>query len=205
MIDARFVPIEKWPGEKTRRRKPTPFGVKYSKLLDDLEREMAHLGARDIVIQSYFRREDIRNDGWPRSSAAKPSDPGVILSFVRRKDNQEISFPCDTYLTWESNLRAISLTLTALRAINRYGVTQHDEQYKGWAKLPPASTSMTKKEALQFIHLQTGIVVDSADKLKEAYRAAARKVHPDVNNGSDGQFILLSRAKETLEQAYGWH
>ncbi len=84
MIDARFVPVESWPGEKTpsRKRKKAPFGSTYSKNLDDLERELRHLGAVDIIIQAYFRREDIRNDGWPRSSAPKPSDPGIILSFI---------------------------------------------------------------------------------------------------------------------------
>ena len=175
----------------------------YARMLDDLERELKHLGARDIVIQAYFRREDIRNDGWPRSSAPKPTDPGVIVGFAKSK-GEEISFPCDTYLTYESNLRAISLTLSALRAIDRYGVTQHGEQYKGWAKLPPAPDRMKVEDAVQFIVLHTGIFPSNRDLLQDAYRAAARKLHPDTANGSDGQFILLGKAKATIEEANGW-
>ena len=203
MIDARFVPVEKWPGEKrpSYRRKKSPFEVKYAKLLDDLERELNHLGAKDIVIQAFLRKEQIRNDGWPRSSE-RPSEPGIILSFIN-KQKQEIAFPCDTYTNWESNLRAISLTLTALRSIDRYGVTQHNEQYKGWAKLPPAPDRMDVKDALAFIELQTGIKATTGEKLKEAYRAAARKLHPDIS-GSDHQFILLGKAKAAIEQEYGW-
>lgn len=203
MIDARFVPCESWPGQKTRNRKKAPFGVTYARMLDDLERELKHLGARDIVIQAYFRREDIRNDGWPRSSAPKPTDPGVIVGFTKAK-GEEISFPCDTYLNYESNLRAITLTLTALRAIDRYGVTQHGEQYKGWAKLPPAPDRMNKGDALQFIVLHTGIFPSTRELLQEAYRVAARKLHPDTANGSDGQFIMLGKAKATIEEANGW-
>jgi hypothetical protein len=203
MIDARFVPIKGWPGEKKMswKRRKSPFEVKYAKLFDDLERELRHLGAKDIIIQAYFRREQIRNDGWPRSSE-RPSEPGIVLSFINRQ-SQEIAFPCDTYTAWESNLRAISLTLTALRSIDRYGVTQHNEQYKGWAKLPQAPVKMTVKDALAFIQLQTGIEATSPERLKDAYRAAARKLHPDVS-GTDGQFILLGKAKEAIEEAYGW-
>jgi hypothetical protein len=203
MIDARFVPIEKWPKEKTpsHKRVKSPFEVKYGRMLDDLERELRHLSARDIVIQAYFRREDIRNDGWPRSSA-RPSEPGVVVSFLKR-DKQEVAFPCDTFKNYESNLRAISLTLTALRAIDRYGVTQHAEQYKGWAKLPPASDRMNVKDALAFIQLYTGIAPTTAEALQDAYRAAARKLHPDVT-GTDQQFILLGRAKQSIQDAYGW-
>lgn len=203
MIDARFVPIENWPGEKrsAHRRVASPFAVKYARLLNDLERELHHLHAKDTVIQAYLRRDQIRNDGWPYS-AARPSEPGIVLSFMK-SGKEEISFPCDTYNTWESNLRAISLTLTALRSIDRYGVTQHSEQYKGWAKLPPASSTMSVSDALAFIQLQTGIEATNQDRLREAYRSAARKLHPDVS-GSDHQFILLGRAKEAIEEAYGW-
>lgn len=203
MIDARFVPVEDWPGEKlpAHKRKDVPFGVTYAKMLDDLERELRHLGARDIVIQAYFRRDDIRNDGWPRSSAPKPSDSGVILSFTNR-EKQEISFPCDTYRSYEHNLRAISLTLTALRAINRYGVTRRNEQYKGWAKLPPAPDKMSESAAIEFFNLHAGMKPTDSDSLRTAYRAAARNLHPDTGTPSH-QFILLGQAQTALKEARG--
>lgn len=205
MIDCRFVPVAAWPKSPTPsyRRKKSPFDVKYSKLLDDLERELKHLAATNIVIQAYFDRADIRNDGWPRSSA-RPSGPGMIVSFTKR-GGQEISFPCDTYLNYESNLRAISLTLTALRSIDRYGVTQHAEQYKGWSKLPPAPEKMTAETASSFLYLNSGIRPTDSSTFRSAYREAARKLHPDnQETGSHGQFTMLGQAKDALEQAYGW-
>jgi hypothetical protein len=205
LIDARFVPIEKWPGEKHSpyKRKKAPFGVTYARLLDDLERELKHLGARDIIIQAYLKRDQIRNDGWPRSSE-RPFEPGIVLSFLNR-ENQEIAFPCDTYKKWESNLRAISLTLTALRAIDRYGVSQHAEQYKGWAKLPPAPVKMSPAEAMTFLRLHSEIEPAGKASLEAAFRAAARKLHPDnQQTGNHGQFVMLQQAKLALELTYGW-
>jgi len=205
MIDARFVPLERWPGEKhsPARRKRSPFEIKFARLLDDLERELKHLGAHDIVIQAYLKRDQIRNDGWPRSHE-QPAEPGIILSFMNR-EKQEISFPCDTYLTWESNLRAISLTLTALRSIDRYGVSQHAEQYKGWARLPAAPARMSVHDALTFLLNQSSIYPKDPETLNQAFRAAARKLHPDNQiTGNAHQFDLATRAKDALKEAYGW-
>jgi hypothetical protein len=185
MIDLRFVPLDGWPTERipSGKRRDAPFGVSYTKMLDDLERELRHLGARDVVIQAGYLREDIRNDGWPRSSAPKPTDPGVIISFLS-KSGQEISFPCDTYRDYWGNLRAISLTLTALRAIDRYGVTRHDEQYKGWAKLPAAPDTMSTESALEFFGVYANTKPVNAETLKTAYREAARILHPDKGESS---------------------
>jgi hypothetical protein len=203
MIDARFVTIIDWPGKKLEswKRRDGRFKAAYAKTLDVLERELAHLRAKDIVIQAYFDRSSIRNDGWPKSSA-RPSEPGVVVSFIGKAG--EMAFPCDTYTDWEDNLRAIALSLEALRTVDRYGVTQHGEQYKGWAKLPPAPEKMSVQDALAFIALQTGIHVTSAEGLRDAYRMAAKNVHPDSSNGSNDQFVLLGKAKAALEEAYGW-
>lgn len=206
MIDARFVPCEQWPKEKTprhSRRTLSGKAIPYARLLDDLEYELRKLGARDIIIQAYFKRDDIRNDGWPRSSA-KPSESGVIVSFINR-DRQEISFPCDTYQAYEDNLRAVSLTLTALRAIDRYGVSQQGEQYNGWAKLPEAPTRMSHKSAMEFLALYSGIAVTSKESLTKAYREAAQHLHPDnQRTGNHDQFVLLSQTKQVIEEVHGW-
>jgi len=213
LIDARFVPIEKWPGEASKHSVRSRFKVTYAKLLDDLESELRHLRAKDIVIQAYYTREQIRNDGWPRSGT-RPSKPGVVLSFIKREQvyeagrwvtgEDEIAFPCDTYSDFEGNLRAISLTLSALRDIDRYGVSQHHEQYKGWAKLPPAPDSMDLEPALSFLSLHSGMPVNP-ETFKQAYRAAARKLHPDnQTTGDHHQFALLGQAKTTIEDRCGW-
>ena len=198
MLAAIFRPVDKWPGDPTapHKQKDGPFAVAYSKLLDDLERELTAIRAKDIVIQGYWQREQIRNDGWPRSGQ-NPSGPGIILSFLKK--GKPISMPCDTYKQWQQNLRAINLTLTALRAINRYGVTQRDEQYKGFAKLEAPKN--TAAEALQFI---VTLIEWSPDHVKAdleaAYKAAARQAHPDLNGGSHEMFVRLQQHYQTLKK-----
>lgn len=214
MIDARFVPVESWPGKETSNyeRKSAPFRASYASTLDLLEKELAALRAKDITIQAYFQRKDIRNDGWPRSSAPKPSKPGVIVSFDVRKGAYingkwvetvtEMSFPCDRFNSWEDNLRAIAKALEALRMVDRYGVTQSGEQYKGLARLAAPSTEMGVIEAAMFIAGFSSIPKDHIlnGALEQAYRRAAAVLHPDAPGGSHEQFVRLQQAKAVLDK-----
>jgi hypothetical protein len=203
-IEARFVPVEQWPGEKRppHKRINSPFGAKWARTLLDMDRELRHLRARDVLVQAYFRSGQVRLDGCPLSNAA-PSEPGVILSFDT--PTGPLSFPCDTYKTWQDNFRAIALGLAALRAVERYGVTRHQEQYKGWAKLPPAPKNMAPADALQFFSLHSDVRPLNANTFKSAYRTAAARLHPDnQQTGNEHLFRLLTEAKETLEASYGW-
>lgn len=207
MIEARFVPIQAWPGTKTRSRRISPFGVKYQRLLDDLERELRHVRARGIVIQAFVRAEDIRNDGWPRSSA-RFFEPGIVLGFTM-PDGSQISFPCDTFTRWESNLRAISLTMTALRSIDRYGVTKRSEQYKGWKKVSAPEAELRKDGQWALDHLahlagvESSAIRGNAVAMDLAYRAAAKRTHPDYGGNTEA-FQLLQEAVRILRAEYNW-
>jgi hypothetical protein len=192
MLAATFRPLTQWPGKRTPTyaRKRAPFKAGYPRTLDDLEREIGHLNGKAVVIQAGFDARDIRNDGWPRSSA-RAKEPGVVVSF--QTPNGPLSFPCDTYDAWEDNLRAIALSLEALRAVNRYGVTKHAEQYQGFKALsaPGAENGMSREQAVEFIRRWGG----AEGGLEDAYRRAARVLHPDVSTGSHEQFVELAKAR----------
>jgi hypothetical protein len=206
VIQLRFVPIESWPGEKTKYPKSSPFRSRYVQTLDDLETELNHLKAKEIVLQAAIDWQDIRNDGWPKSNAAF-RDAGVILTF-QTKDGP-LSFPCDAYNDWQANLRAIALSLEALRAVNRYGVTRRAEQYQGWKRIAPPSDQPfgNKEDAARFIQSmldeQAGFSVNTlinyATERQMAYRRAAAKLHPDTPGGSHDQFVKLQAALALLE------
>lgn len=199
MLDARFRPLDSWPGDKTpaHKRKESTFRASYAKTLDLLETELRHLRAKDIVIQAGFRLEHIRNDGWPRGSAPRPQEPGVILSF-HGKDG-ELSFPCDRYRDWEDNLRAIALGLEALRAVDRYGVTRRSEQYRGWARIEAPSPKVGRESALDLL---TSIVQWPRNIVEQNVEAAIReaqiRTHPD-RGGSHEMFVRVQEAKGALE------
>jgi len=214
MIDCRFVPVQEWPGDKTKsyQRKKSPFDSAYSKTLDLLERELKALQAREILVQAYFAREHIRNDGWPKSNA-RPSEPGVILTFQfknpHKLETNTVSMPCDRFTDWESNLRAIALSLEALRKVNRYGVTRNGEQYRGWQQLPPAEEApkpMTVREAASIIGLESGMqdefLMHYVTHYERAVPLAIKAAHPDKGGTADRIRRVLA-ARAVLNQFHG--
>ena len=143
MIDARFVYMER-PGGL---RMLTPrFKAGYADTLRHIEKELKHLGYRELVVQAGFR--SVRQDGWPYSSA-RPDHPGVIIQFRRGADI--LTFCALEYKTFEANMRAIALSLEALRAVDRYGVVK-GQQYNGFKQLAaapePTSQAQTREQKL---------------------------------------------------------
>jgi hypothetical protein len=209
MIDCRFVPVASWPGKKKESyaRKNSPYRAGYQDTLDALERELRHLKAKDILIQAYFELKDIRNDGWPKSSS-RPKEPGVILTFTGN-DGKTLSMPCDTYRDWEANLRAIAFTLEDLRAINRRGVAQTGEQYRGWQQLPPVEESMPLNPAeaaavlrQEGVALMPGLILQFVNNAREAIRLALLRSHPD-KGGTDLRFRRVQAARAILAKHHG--
>ncbi|MFN3652592.1 MAG: molecular chaperone DnaJ [Armatimonadota bacterium] len=210
MLDVRFQPLTQWPGAPRSQRKPSRFRVMFPAILDDLERELEYLGARDILIQIAVEPKDIRNDGWPRSGA-RPSHPGVILNFAAGRVPYQ--FACDTYDDWQDNLRAITLTLQALRAVDRYGATQHREQYRGFAALPPGEgapesqpEAMTLDQAAKLLAelggFTAGALLADAEVVRIAWKRAADRLHPD--RGEDGaKFLRAQKARDLLLAHHG--
>lgn len=197
MLDVRFRPME--DPKKHRSRRSAAFRSTWVKTLNLIEYEIGRLQAREVVIEAGYRSDQIRNDGWPYSKAC-PTHPAARLSFTTR--GKPMAFPCDTYDNIDDNLRAIALTLESLRAIDRYGVTQDAEQYKGWTALPaPRTGAMTRDEAARFLvaHGSIHVSADNTDleAVRRAYRNAAKSLHPDAG-GTAEQFNHLREAVKVL-------
>jgi hypothetical protein len=117
MLNATFRPLHQWTGPRTQSRKDAQFKAGWLQTLDLLEYELGKLRATTVVIQieDPETHKRMRNDG----SMTLPDKfwrekPGVILTFDSPKG--AMSFPCDRYPHWRDNLRAIGLSLEALRA-----------------------------------------------------------------------------------------
>src|SRR5262245_72200 len=211
MIDCRFKPIEKWPSKPTPdwKRQHSRFKAGWQATLDLLERELNQLGAKDINIEGFFARSDIRNDGWPKSSA-RPSQPGVVLSFTTKQGRMVM--PCDSFRDWEANLRAIALSLEHLRAVDRYGVTTEEkEQYTGWLRLPAAGAVEEATECAKILiqHAEAGYtpaqVLVSQSLFDSVWKEAMKRTHPDTNSGRDaGDFRAVLHARDRIKQLKGW-
>lgn len=200
-------PLDGWPRELTRTRKPSPFKSTFTATLQLLDNELHRLDPLTIggyppsVLQIALREQDFRLDGMPRANA-QPSHPGVILT-IEPRGKSVLSFPCDTFDHWHGNLRAVALTLEALRKINRYGVTQGHEQYRGWqaieAKAPVFPTAV---EALAFLaNTAAWDHPATPGEAADVYRRARREAHPD--RGDRALWDRVEAAGEVLRAA-GW-
>lgn len=210
MLNTIFCPLKAWPGEMTpsHQRKASPFKANYNRTLDLLEFELEKLGARNIVIQCQCDRAQIRNDGWLKSGTSL-AGPAIIVSFTDALGD-EYAYPCDTFTSFQDNLRAIALALEALRKVDRYGVTRKGEQYQGFKALPPAPqparAKMTPADAAEFIArymlgLDPEVVIMDHEIFENAFKFAQKKVHPDAG-GSHDDFVKLQEAGAVLAEHF---
>lgn len=212
MIEFRLKPLVQWPHTQTRGRKRSPFKAGMNKVNQDLRTELAHIGTKGTVwIEAGFRAEHIRNDGLPRADAPRPSFPGVVVYAPETKKGP-MRFASDTYTDWQGNLRGITLTLTALRAVARYGAVRDNEQYKGFAALPPPAPADfgTVEAAATWCAAEAGmphsisVLITHPDMWRNVYRTIAGKHHPDRNEGQAGPgWSRLQAAAALLDKHHG--
>jgi len=180
------------------------FRTTWQTLLDDLDRELWQVGAGDVTLQIDCPEQDIGRNGMPRADARIRS-PGVVLRFDHGSLGR-VEYPCDLYVDWWSNLRAISLTLNALRAVDRYGVTSTGQQYAGFRQLPDGSgrTPLTPEQAADIIADASGMeaaaILEFAAVRDVAIARALRATHPDSEGGSADNFDTVKRAEAALAE-----
>lgn len=139
-MDVRFVYLPK-PAQGLKRLR-SQFQATYAKTVKELASELRHLNAKDVTIQAGYA--SVRNDGWPYSNS-HPEHPGVILQF--RRAGNVLTFKGYRYRSFEENLRAITLSLGALRTVDRYGVVE-GEQYVGF-KAIEAPAALTREDRIR--------------------------------------------------------
>jgi hypothetical protein len=209
-----FRPLSAWPDPETSPRKGSQFKASYDTTLRQLRDEADLLDAPEVVIQVVTANGelDLRVDGMLRAQA-RVVHVGCIVSMQTRHGPLRIA--TDAFMTayyhqgpdWQANLRAITLGLEHLRTLDRYGITRRGEQYTGWKALPPGGIAlrgrMTEAEALTYLreHSDVAALHNRPDLIREAYRQAARRLHPDQPGGSTEAFQRLEEAKRILEEA----
>lgn len=159
-------------------------------LIDEVER----LNGRNLVVEVDIREQDLRRDGTIRANAREAASPAVVIAF--EATHGPMLFRCDTFHApyrdqgpdWQHNVRAVALTLQALRAVDRYGATDTGQQYQGFkaigggTPMPAAPERMSSSAAAELIRSYgpAGEV-----SLESAYRRALRATHPDMGGQRD--------------------
>lgn len=219
----RCHPIDHWDGTRRTTHDRSPYAAGPDRIRTDLAFELEHLGASSAQIGLDLRRDEIRQDGWPRAQAAAP--PAVVLTF-EAEGVGPLRFQMDRFDHWWDNLRAIGLTLTRLRLVEQTGVARSGEQYRGWAAIgsgdpvplgsgAPGRPTMDRATAAQLLSdhaiesplsgrsvvtvedLLSPLPEKSSWALRYAYRLAARRLHPDT--GADPDHALFARVTEARD------
>lgn len=187
----------------------SPFSASWTSTLEILDRELRHLDVRDeFVLQIDCSEADLRLDGQLRANARVAS--AAVAIAVDTRDKGSLLFVCGMFPDWRDNVRAIALGLEALRKVDRYGITQSNEQYRGWQALPPGTpmpaAQVTADQAAARVAVLAGfdgvtavdLVLDDPDRY---YRYAAKRCHPDAAIGSTEKFQELEECYRIVKAA----
>lgn len=219
----KFVTISAWPASHAptasyNRASAWKFRTTLAKTITDLDDELDRIGARDAFVEVDVPAARIKRDGGLYAETPFGS-PGVVLRFIS-KNGTPVVMPCDTYDRAAGNLRGIVLTLAALRDVARHGVTQSDEQYRGFTAIPAQTGTFTPGQAWDILHRACGLahvpelpplralalsdahaktVRDNASNL---VRRAQRHTHPDTG-GTGADFARVTEAARILSAYLG--
>lgn len=182
-----------WPPKTSRTgpdfRRRSKFGdrgqVSPYEAAKELMRELDRNHASHIVITSML---PTRHDGLPYSDG-RHEDPGVAVWCVLHA--QERVFACDAWLTAGENMRAIELSLEAMRGLDRWGVADAAERaFAGFAALPPGASSSVEAAPVKrpWREVLLGKLAEVFDALAQEekldivrmrYRGLIKQHHPD--------------------------
>lgn len=169
-----------------------------------------------VVISSNVQ---LRQDGLPYSNRREPDDPGVAVYF--ELDGKAHCLSCDKWDKVADNLAAIAAHVEAVRGQERWGVADLAQMFAGFKQLPGGAAvapAMTVEDAAAFVVQHMGplpaaqglemsrvgvqLVMNDASLCREAYRHAAKRLHPDAG-GTVEQFQRLQEAKRVLDLHHG--
>lgn len=162
-----------------------------------------------VIIEAGFADWDIRQDRTGPLARVTASHPGIVVSFTSGSYGP-MRYATDAYENkysndppgWQANVRAVALTLNALRAIDRWGVARRGQQYTGWKALPAGGglTFPSADAALRWMKEQAPKGY-TGDTVSDLYRALARRMHPDREGADPDDWDRLEAAKLLLKTA----
>ena len=142
---------------------------------------------RNLVISTNC---ELRLDGFPRRDRGAPDDPGVAVYFTL--DDKPTVLCCDRWLRVGENLAAIGATLEAMRGLERWGVSESERAFTGFAALPAPGDVQARTcwSVLKIAPTQSRAAID------EAWCVRAKLCHPDLPGGSHDAMSELNTARD---------
>jgi hypothetical protein len=186
-----------WPEGRARtswnRRKNSKFTPNFANARDGLIKEVSRLGGKKVILSTNI---PLRNDGLPYANMREPEDPGVAIYFDYK--GKPMCFACDQYRKTRENIRAISLTIAAIRAIERYGSSDMMERaFRGFTALPETAGEYWR----EVLEIPQG-VTPTADHIEKTFRSFAHVYHPD-KGGTTEEWLRLVNARDNAMRDIG--
>lgn len=169
----------------------------------DIVSEVSRLGGRSLRITCEAPMMNPRAgigfreaaDQLERSLLQKV--PGCAVYFQFK--GKPLAIACDKFTKLEQNMRAIALTIEAIRGIERWGSSELMERsFAGFAELPSSGSSGNGKAWFEILGV---LETASLDTISLAYRALAKKYHPDTEGGSEAKMKELNAAMDEAREA----
>lgn len=186
-----------WPSgyERTFQPKNPPFKLSLAKARDHLLKQVEQLGGKSVVISS---NAVLKRDGLPSARQPQMADVGVAVYF--QHENQQVALACDKWDDLAANIRAVGLTVEAMRGMERWGVSQMLKRAFTGFKALPSATSTDSRTWQQVLGL-TGIV--TWDRVSTVYKKRRVEAHPD-RGGTNAEFQAVQTAYETAKAKFGY-
>lgn len=211
-----FQSLSHWPQSTERtlatERRRSRFDSSLDQTVSLLDSELRLIGAQRATIELVIEPRELRKIGVPYAGY-RATDPAVVLRYVD-EHGVEITMPCDTFFSWQENLRAIALTVRNLRKCEDYGAVRRGQQFRGFAALPAVTTTALSyeqagKTALRLAGKREtpellGKILSNPVFAQQVMRLAVSNAHPDRSgNGSSNDFVLAQECKRVLQAKHG--
>lgn len=204
-----------WKRTPERDRKSARFdGSHFVRARDAVVKHLRLMGAVNGVITSDL---PVKSNGMPYATG-RAEDPGIAVWWVQPKigtPGRERVIACDLYKTPGENLRAIEMTMNAMRGIDRWGASDLVERaFSGFTALPPGSDEEVNVQPATRVRPWNDVLdidaalydqitqflspTDAIAIVRSRHKALALKRHPD-QGGTREAFEELNRALEMAE------
>jgi hypothetical protein len=167
-----------WPDgwARTKYRQESRFKTGFGAARQLLFAEISRMGGIRPILSTNV---PLRNDGMPRANMPNPSDPGVAVYFVYKKN--DMVFACDKYHKVMDNIYSIAKTIDAMRGIERWGASDMMERaFRGFKALT-AQASQPWRDVLGISHE----IQATPQLVSERFRELAKRHHPDLGGDAD--------------------
>lgn len=164
--------------------------------IERLREELVRMGIvpDDVVISTNV---PTRLDGFPRSDARAPQDPGAAVYW--RDFGKDRCMAIDRYTKVEQNVAALAATIEAMRAIERHGgAAILDRAFTGFLQLSAPIVAGMKRPWQDVLGTMDAPV--NRDWILARYRMLASQHHPDRGGDASKMAELNAARDEALKE-----